>query len=203
MKTAGSKMGRAANAERPTSNVQRPTSNGGQSASPARYDLEERLLEYGVRIIRLVDSLPRSRSGEHIGSQLLRSGTSPTLHHGEVQAAESPKDFVHKLSVCLKELRESRRALLIIERVPLAENLAEVRALIEETAHLIRIFFASIRTVQRRLASKQNGTGTTDVPSSVVREDSPSLEVDWTLDVGRWTLDVFDAAHQEVEASTP
>jgi four helix bundle protein len=203
MKAAGNKMGQAANAERPTSNVQRSTSNGRKSEPSARYDLEERLLEYGVRIIRLVDSLPRSRSGEHIGSQLLRSGSSPMLHHGEVQAAESPKDFIHKLSICLKELRESRRALLIIERVPLAKNLGEVRALVEETAHLIRIFFASIRTVQRRLASKEGGTRDTDVPSSIVREDSLSLEIDWTLGVGHWTSDVLNAAQQETEAHVP
>jgi len=78
------------------------------------YDLEERLLEYSARIIRMAERLPNTRAGNHIGSQLLRSGTSPPPNHGEAQAAESANDFVHKLNICLKELRESHRWLLLI-----------------------------------------------------------------------------------------
>jgi four helix bundle protein len=62
----------------------------------ARYDLEERLLDYSARIIRLAERLPRTRAGNHVGAQLLRSGTSPLPNHGEAQAAESTDDFVHK-----------------------------------------------------------------------------------------------------------
>ena len=66
-----------------------------------RYDLEERLLEFAVRIIKIVEQLPNTRTGNHVAGQLLRSGTSPYPNHGEAQAAESPKDFIHKLSISL------------------------------------------------------------------------------------------------------
>ena len=65
------------------------------------YDLEERLLEYSVRIIKIVEQLPDARAGNHVAGQLLRSGTSPYPNHGEAQAAESPKDFIHKLRISL------------------------------------------------------------------------------------------------------
>ena len=117
------------------------------------WDLEERLLEYAVRIIRLADSLISSRAGNHVATQLLRAGTSPLPNHAEAESAESPADFVHKLRVCLKELRESRRWLRLIHRVPLVDKPAKVEPLINETEELIRIFVASIRTVQSRQVS--------------------------------------------------
>ena len=76
-----------------------------------KYDLADRLLEYAAAIVRLVEEMDVTRAGNHVGGQLLRSGTSPLFNHGEAEAAESPKDFVHKMGVCLKELRESKRAL--------------------------------------------------------------------------------------------
>src|SRR5208283_6094041 len=88
-------------------------------AGAAGYDLEERLLAYAVRIIRLVEALPSTRAGNHVAGQLLRSGTSPLPNHGEAQAAESRADFVHKLKICLKELRESYRWLLLVQSVAL------------------------------------------------------------------------------------
>ena len=113
------------------------------------YDLEERLLEYSARIIRLAERLPSTRAGNHIAGQLLRSGTSPLPNHGEAQAAESAQDFVHKLSICLKELRESYRWLLLIQRVPLLRPRL-VEALVKETDELVRIFVRSIRTAEQR-----------------------------------------------------
>jgi four helix bundle protein len=80
------------------------------------YDLEERLLEYSVRIVKIVGRLPNTRTLGHVAGQLLRSGTSPYPNHGEAQAAESPKDFIHKLRISLKELRETQRWLRIIQR---------------------------------------------------------------------------------------
>jgi four helix bundle protein len=98
-----------------TSNAHRSTSNA-QRASKPRFDLEDRLLEFSARVIRLVDSLPNTRAANHIAGQLLRCGTSPYGNHGEVEAAESRKDFVHKLKVCLKELKETRRWLRVIDK---------------------------------------------------------------------------------------
>ena len=113
------------------------------------YDLEERLLEYSARIIRLVERLPNTRAGNHIAGQLLRSGTSPLPNHGEAQAAESANDFVHKLKICLKELRESHRWLLLIQRVPLLRPRL-VDPLAKETDELVRIFVRSIQTAEQR-----------------------------------------------------
>jgi four helix bundle protein len=115
----------------------------------ADYDLEERLLEYSARIIRLVERLPNTRAGNHVAGQLLRSGTSPLPNHGQAQAAESANDFVHKLKICLKELRESYRWLLLIQRVPLLRPRL-VDPLVQETDELIRIFVRSIQTAEQR-----------------------------------------------------
>ena len=115
-----------------------------------RYDLEERLLEFAVSVIRLTEGLPNTRAGNHVDGQLLRSGTSAYPNHGEAQAAESPSDFVHKLRVGLKELRESQRWLRLIQRVPLIEPPERVTGLIAECDELVRIFVASIRTAEKR-----------------------------------------------------
>src|ERR1051325_1924059 len=101
--------------QRSTSNFQRPTSNGGRSME-AKFDLEDRLLDYAGMVVRLTNRLPRTRSGNHVAKQLLRSGTAPLPNHGEAQAAESREDFLHKMRVCLKELRETRRWIRLIER---------------------------------------------------------------------------------------
>lgn len=119
-------------------------------ASNRSYDLEERLLEYAADIIKLVDKLPNTKAGNHVSSQLLRSGTAPLPNHGEAQAPESPRDFVHKMRVCLKELRESFRWLRLIVVVPLLKSLDETRDLLKETDELIRIFVTSIRTAEQR-----------------------------------------------------
>ena len=120
------------------------------SAEETRYDLEERLLEYAARIIRLTDALPKTRAGAHVAGQLLRSGTSPLSSHGEAQAAESPDDFIHKMSVGLKELKESRRWLRLIIKAELIADPARIEPLLGETEELVRIFAASIRTARSR-----------------------------------------------------
>lgn len=132
-----------------TSNVERRTSNvelGKESHTP--YDLEDRLLGYAVRILRLVDALPPTKAGKHVADQLLRCGTSPLANHGEVQGAESRKDFIHKLGVCLKEIRETHRWLRLIHRVSLIEA-KKIEPLLAETEALIKIFRASIRTARK------------------------------------------------------
>ncbi|HYJ06919.1 MAG TPA: four helix bundle protein [Chthoniobacterales bacterium] len=139
--------GRTSNVQRPTSNVQRREESA-TAGSERRFDLEERLLEYAVRIIRLVDALPATRAGRHVADQLLRCGTSPLANHGELQGAESRKDFIHKLKICLKEIREARRWLRLVHRVPLLAP-PKIDPLIAETEALIKIFAASIRTAEK------------------------------------------------------
>jgi four helix bundle protein len=130
-----------------TSNAQRSTPNA-QSASRPRFDLEDRLLEFSARIIRLVDALPNTRAANHVAGQLLRCGTSPYGNHGEVEAAESRKDFVHKLKICLKELKETRRWLRLIARSSMMPA-PKMSPILNETEELIKIFFSSIRTAER------------------------------------------------------
>jgi len=120
-----------------------------------KYDLEKRLLNYAVEVIRLVERLPATRAGNHVGGQLIRSGTSPLFNHGEAESAESPKDFVHKLKICLKELRESQRALKLTAAVPFVDSDSDSDSAVEwlvcEADELIRIFVASIKTAQKRV----------------------------------------------------
>ncbi|MGD0652475.1 MAG: four helix bundle protein [Verrucomicrobiia bacterium] len=123
-----------------------------------KYDLEERLLEYSAEIVRLVDRLPRTLAGNHVGDQLLRSGTSPLPNHGEAQAAESSKDFIHKMSICLKELRETRRWLRLAMRVPLIKPPSQFEPLLKETEELVKIFYTSIRTANKRKPSPLVGS---------------------------------------------
>jgi four helix bundle protein len=114
-----------------------------------KYDLEERLLEYSACIVRFTEQLPNTRAGNHVAGQLLRSGTSALPNHGEAQAAESPADFIHKMKICLKELRESFRWLLLVRRVPLTGSEADIEVLINETDELIRIFVKSLQTARK------------------------------------------------------
>jgi four helix bundle protein len=117
--------------------------------SNPKFDLEDRLLEFSVRIIRVTESMKRSRAANHIADQLLRSGTSPYGNHGEAEGAESRDDFIHKLKVCYKELRESRRWLRLIQKASLIAKPKLLESLIIEADELVRIFASSIRTAQR------------------------------------------------------
>jgi four helix bundle protein len=130
-----------------TSNAQRSTPNA-QPKKTARFDLEDRLLEFSTRIIRLVDALPNTRAANHVAGQLLRCGTSPYGNHGEVEATESRRDFVHKLRICLKELKESRRWLRLLQKAGFVPE-RKMAAILGGTEELIRIFFTSIRTAEK------------------------------------------------------
>ena len=114
-------------------------------------DLEDRLVEFAVRIIAVVEALPDTKAGRHVAGQLVRSGTSPAPNYGEAQAAESRNDFIHKMKVCLKELRETLIWLKIIKRKPLAVP-DRLDALLTECDELIAIFVKSISTAQKNKA---------------------------------------------------
>ena len=114
-----------------------------------KFDLEERLIDFAVLTIEITESLNNTRAGNHISSQLVRSGTSPALHYGEAQSAESRNDFVHKLKILLKELRESLVALKIIKKVSLTKKIELVEKGIIECNELISIFVKSIETAKR------------------------------------------------------
>jgi four helix bundle protein len=147
-------MSKTKNIEHPTSNIQHRTNYSLDETERAErvedrvFDLEDRLLDYAAEIIRLVEELPKTRAGNHVTAQLLRSGTSPLPNHGEAKSAESPADFIHKLKVCLKELRETKRWLRLVVRIPALPS-GSVDPLLRETVELIRIFVASIRTAEK------------------------------------------------------
>ncbi len=115
------------------------------------YDLQERLIEFAVRILNVVEILPDSRAGNHVAGQLVRSCTSPAPNYGEAQSAESRKDFIHKMKIALKELRETLVWLLIIQRKPLVDAPDKLSSIIEENNELISIFVVSITTAQKNL----------------------------------------------------
>lgn len=111
-------------------------------------ELSARLLDLAVRVMRVVEVLPRTRPGRHVADQLLRAGTSPGANYEEACGAESPRDFVHKLGLSLKELKESRYWLRIVVRVPLVEP-RSLGPLLSELEELIAILARSIDTARR------------------------------------------------------
>ncbi|MBL7829039.1 MAG: four helix bundle protein [Saprospiraceae bacterium] len=109
------------------------------------FELETRLIGFASRVMDLVENLPTSLCGKHLGGQLLRSGTAPALNYGEAQGAESREDFIHKMKVCLKELRETMANLRIIQLRNYFPN-TKMESLIKENNELISIFVASTKT---------------------------------------------------------
>src|SRR6266699_1808167 len=114
----------------------------------ATHDLEDRLIRFGSITCRLGERFPRTPLGQHVALQLVRSSTSAFANYGEVQSAESRRDFIHKLGICLKELRETRTWLKFLRRMALSppESLDPV---LHECDELLAILATSIRTARR------------------------------------------------------
>jgi four helix bundle protein len=113
-----------------------------------KHELEERLIDFAADVILFSNSIEKSYAGNHLGTQIIRSSTSPALNYGEAQSAESPKDFIHKMGICLKELRETFNCLRIIEKANLTLNIKTLTILKTEVNELISIFVASIKTAK-------------------------------------------------------
>lgn len=118
-------------------------------------ELEERLLKFSVSIVRLTKKMPGGTASVHLANQIVRSGTAPALMYGEACGAESPRDFVHKMSMALKELRETKMNLRIILLNEFATE-QFVTELLDENEQLIKIFWKSIDTAKRNRL-KRNG----------------------------------------------
>ncbi len=116
-------------------------------------ELADRLLDAAVRVGRVVCALPKDEFGRHVAGQLIRSGTSPAPNYEEACGAESRRDFAHKLSICLKELRETRVWLKMIIRAKLLEE-HRVSPLLQEVTELTNITGKSLVTVRRNMGSK-------------------------------------------------
>lgn len=113
-------------------------------------DIQKRTFDFGVRIVKLVDQFPRTLSGVEIGKQVLRSGTSVGANVQEADAAESKKDFIHKMGIARKEAQETRYWLGII-RIAVLQNHVEVEALFKESDELARILSAIVNKARFRM----------------------------------------------------
>lgn len=118
-------------------------------------ELSERLLDFAVRVGNVVDALPDTRMGRHVANQLVRCGTSPAPNYEEACAAESRADFTHKMSLCLKELRESRMWLRLILKAVLLP-VKRIQPLWQESDELCNIFGQSVVTAKTS-GPKSNG----------------------------------------------
>lgn len=114
-----------------------------------KFDLEDRLIEFAALIIEITESLTNTRAGNHLAGQIVRSGTSPALHYGEAQSAESRNDFIHKIKILLKELRETNAALKLIKRVNLSSKPDLYGKAQIECIEFISIFVKSVETARR------------------------------------------------------
>ena len=117
------------------------------SAQSRADELEERLIDFAVRIVNLSANLPKTPAGKHISGQILRSGTSPAPNYGEARGAESHADFVHKVRIVLKELNETKIWLCVIQRSQMLKKELMVD-IVGENEELCRIFTASLRTAR-------------------------------------------------------
>lgn len=121
-----------------------------------KYSLEDRLVEYAVLSLEIAKLLPDTFEGKHLGAQLIRSGTSPALNYGEAQGAESKRDFLHKIRVILKELRESLICVKIIKKRNLIKDISILEKGFAESNELISIFVKTAQTVQNKLLLEKN-----------------------------------------------
>lgn len=124
--------------------------NGNKNKSPrTERMLQERLLDYAVRIIGLCQALPRTEVGDHIRKQMLRSGTSAGANYSEANGAESLDDFIHKMGITLKELRESYFWLRVVEKARLLPP-RRLKDILQESDELIAMTVSSIVTARKR-----------------------------------------------------
>ena len=114
-----------------------------------KFNLQDRLINFAVLILDITEKLPDNKGSNHLSGQLVRSGTAPALH-GKAQSAESRKDFIHKMKIALKEMRESCICLRIIERKKYIVD-QKLTDIILELDQMIAIFVKSIETASRNL----------------------------------------------------
>jgi four helix bundle protein len=112
-------------------------------------ELEDRLLDFAARIGGVVETLPETRLGRHVAGQLVRSGTAAAPNYAEGCAAESKRDFAHKLAIALKELRETRVWLRMIVRAELLPE-HKLAGLLDECSQLCNILGKSVATAKGR-----------------------------------------------------
>jgi four helix bundle protein len=119
-----------------------------------KYDLEDRLVNFGGRIVDVVDALPVTRAANYIAGQLIRCGLAPALLYAEAQAAEFLDDFIHKMKVTLKELKETRVCLKLIRVKQMINPVSRTDAIFKENEELVAIVATSIETAKKNKGKK-------------------------------------------------
>jgi four helix bundle protein len=119
--------------------------------SPNKYDLQERLVKFSAMIIMNTSLLENNYASQHLIKQLIRSSTAAVLNYGEAQSGESRKDFIHKMKVSLKELRESQVNLQILAEAKLVRNQENYNIIKKECNELVAIFASSIKTTKLKM----------------------------------------------------
>ena len=117
---------------------------------PRKYDLEDRLVEFAGKVIDTVEKMPKNLAAKHLAGQLVRSGTAPALNYAEAIGAESKADFIHKMGIVLKELRETRVCLRIIQRQKYIDDTL-IEVVLKECVQLVYIVSKSVKTAKENL----------------------------------------------------
>ena len=171
-----------------------PKACGPDATAPQ--DLGERLFEFAVAVVRIAQRLPRNFAGKHVGTQLLRSGTSAGANYEEARAAESKKDFVHKLQLSLKEMREARFWLRLIAASALSQD-DDITGLLDEATQLRAILSKAVATSKGKAKGRRAGGArlTSWLPALLCPFLSLAFclwVVDFTLLTSRFCLLPFD-----------
>jgi four helix bundle protein len=114
-------------------------------------NLEDRLIQFAIDVILITKKIDNSFAAQHLAKQLIRSATSAALNYGEAQSGETTRDFLHKMKICLKELRESHVNLKIQKGANLILSIEKLEVLLDENNQLISIFVSSIKTASKKL----------------------------------------------------
>ena len=144
--------------------------NRGSAMNERRFDLEDRMVEFSARIIDVVEALPSTRAGNYIAGQLIRCGLAPALQYGEAQGAESRDDFIHKMKIGAKELKETRICLKVIRKKEMIKPAQRLDEIAGENEELIAIFSKSIETARKNNYNQPKRVKRKDNDSSAGRD---------------------------------
>jgi four helix bundle protein len=114
-------------------------------------ELENRLIDFAVACIKLAEKAKKSFAADHLNGQLIRSSSSAALNYSEAIGASSTKDYIFKMQICLKELRESKSNLTIQSRASIYDDSVDVQSHINEATELVKIFSKSISTTKNKM----------------------------------------------------
>jgi len=123
-----------------------------------KFDLEDRLVDFSARIVDVVEALPATRAGNYIAGQLIRCGLAPSLLYGEAQGAESRDDFIHKMKIVVKELKETRVCMKLIRKKEMIKPAERLEPVFRENEELIAIISKSIETARKNRNDRNQAT---------------------------------------------